>query len=106
MKSLFLSLSLAALSVASPAFAEPAAPRIAVSTAGLDLTTDAGARTLELRILHAATALCGTPSPADARGRVKYDDCRDQARTAAAAGRDRAVALARQQVPVEVAASH
>ena len=106
MKIQFL-IPLAVLGIASPSYAQPAADaRTVVSTAGLDLGTAEGVRALDRRILHAASALCGTPSPADARGRVKYDDCRDQARATAAAGRDRAVALARQQVPVEVAASH
>jgi UrcA family protein len=86
--------SLALLGFASPSFAQPASARLAVSTAGLDLGTPAGVRALDLRILHAASALCGTPSPADPRGRAQTDECRADARGAAATERDRLVRLA------------
>ena len=95
MKTLFL-MPLAVLAFASPVSAQPVNARAAVSTAGLDLGTADGVRALDLRILHAASALCGTPSPADIRGRAAYDECRDQARATAAAERRRIVALARQ----------
>ena len=100
MKSFLITVALAAstLAFAPPASAETAQTRLAVSTAGLDLATERGIRTLDLRILHAASALCGTPSPADARGRVKYEDCRADARTAATAQREQILAAARGQV--------
>lgn len=95
MKTLILSLiPLAFIGFATPASAQPVAAKTAVSTAGLDLATVQGARSLDLRILHAASALCGTPSPADLRGRAKYEQCRDEARATASAGRDRSVELA------------
>lgn len=87
-------LPLALLALASPSIAQPAADRIAVSTAGLDLSTPAGVRALDLRILHAASALCGTPSSADPRGAARADQCRADARAAAAVERDRLVRLA------------
>jgi len=104
MKTLFL-IPLAALAFASPLSAQPVNARAAVSTAGLDLSTAEGIRALDLRILHAASALCGTPSSADVRGRATYDDCRDQARATAAAERSRIVALARKGGGVVVASS-
>lgn len=86
----------AATFTGSPASAEPlrSARTLAVNTAGLDLSTEAGVRSLDLRILHAASALCGTPSPADPRGRIKLDECRTQARVAAAAQREQILAAA------------
>ncbi len=86
----------AAAFTGSPASAEPLrnSRTLAVNTAGLDLSTDAGVRTLDLRILHAASELCGTPSPSDPRGRIKFDECRTDARLAAAAQRDQILAAA------------
>ena len=104
MKILFLAASLAALGVANPVSAQPVNGRTAVSTAGLDLSTAEGQRALDLRILHAASALCGTPSPADVRSRAGYDECRAQARATATAERDRLIELAQQRGAVEVAA--
>jgi UrcA family protein len=100
MKSILITVALAASTLAfrSPASAEPVQGQLAVSTAGLDLSTERGVRMLDLRILHAATALCGTPSPSDPRGRIKFDACRTEARTAAAAQRHRILAAARGQV--------
>ncbi|MFD1610763.1 UrcA family protein [Sphingomonas tabacisoli] len=103
MKTLFL-ISFAALAFASPAHAQPVAAQTAVSTAGLDLGTARGVRALDLRILHAASALCGTPSPADPRGRQDYDQCRADARATVAAERERLLANARSNAPVALAA--
>ena len=102
MKTLFL-IPLAALAFASPLSAQPVNARAAVSTAGLDLGTPDGVRALDLRILHAASALCGTPSSADPRGRATYEQCREEARATAAAERSRGVALARHGGSVAVA---
>lgn len=103
MKTLLLTASFAAVGIVSPVSAQPAPARMAVSTAGLDLATAAGQHELDLRILHASSALCGTPSPADGRGRAAYEQCRAEARATAATGRARALALAQQQSPTEVA---
>jgi UrcA family protein len=102
MKTPFL-IPIALLSVASPLSAQPVSARAAVGTAGLDLGTAAGVRALDLRILHAASALCGTPSAADPRGLAKFDQCRADARATAAAERDRIVRLAGNGAPVVVA---
>jgi UrcA family protein len=93
--STLLAVSAASL-IGSPASAETLRTRtaLAVSTAGLDLSTERGVRTLDLRILHAASELCGTPSLSDARGRIKLDACRAEARAAAALQRDQILAAA------------
>ena len=104
MKSLIIVAAFAAsLVFANPASAQSAPGRLTVSTAGLDLTSADGARALDLRILHAASAVCGTPSLTDARGRIKYEDCRAQARTAATVQRDQIFAAARSQVRLAAA---
>lgn len=85
MKSMLITAALvAAFAGSAPAAAQPASRTSTVSTAGLDLATTRGQRLLELRLLHAASDLCGTPSSADARGRAGFVECRDQARATAA----------------------
>lgn len=93
MKSILITTLLAASAAAftgSPASAEPLHTRaaLAVNTGDLDLSTERGVRTLDLRILHAASALCGTPSPADPRGRIKLENCRADARVTATGQRE------------------
>lgn len=97
MKILFIATALFAVTQSGHVLAQNVpAPRAAVvSTAGLDLGSESGARSLDLRILHAASALCGTPSPADPRGRAAYKACRAEVRASALDQRDRAVELAR-----------
>lgn len=102
MKTLFL-IAAAALGVSAPASAQPAPARLAVSTAGLDLGTAEGARALDLRILHAASALCGTPSSADLRSRARHQACREEARASASAERERLIAEARSGVSIAAA---
>lgn len=92
MKILFLAAVLATAGLANAASAEPATVRTTVSTAGLDLSTPEGLRALDLRILHAASAFCGTPSPADSLAKARHAACRDEFRSSAEAGRARAVA--------------
>ncbi|MBC7637037.1 MAG: UrcA family protein [Acetobacteraceae bacterium] len=82
MKKLCVATALAALSFTAPSQAaaeEPREHRTVVSTAGLDLATVKGQRRLTLRILHAASALCETPSAADPLGWKTYISCRDEA---------------------------
>ena len=91
---------LAAGLAAAPASAQPGAPlQIAISHADLDLRTAAGRAALDLRVLHAARTACGTPSPADPRGRADAEQCVAEARAAAAAQRDAAIALAPRRSP-------
>lgn len=97
MKTLLTLLAVSAATLTgSPAQAEPArTPRtLAVNTAGLDLSSERGVRILDLRILHAASALCGTPSLSDPRGRIKLAECRSEAQLAAAAQREQILAAA------------
>ena len=105
MKSLILIAAFAVptLMFANPVSAEPVPARLTVSTAGLDLSTAKGVRSLDLRILHAASALCGVPSPSDARGRPNYENCRAKARAAASSKREQLLAAARGRVEVAVA---
>ncbi|HEX8364724.1 MAG TPA: UrcA family protein [Allosphingosinicella sp.] len=95
MKTLFVTALVAAglAALPSPTWAQDQ-PRIAVGVADLDLSTPQGRAALDLRLLHAARTACGTPSPADPRGRANLDQCVAEARIAAAAQRDAAVAFA------------
>lgn len=98
MKNFYRFAVLAAVVAAAPAIAEPAglaAQQARVSTAGIDLRSEAGVKSLELRIVRAATELCGQPSSLDALGWKKAQRCRDDVRATATAQRDAAVTLAR-----------
>jgi UrcA family protein len=96
----------AASLVPAPASAQPAGARqIAVSHAGLDLATAKGRAAFNLRLLRAARAACGIPSPADLRGRAKLDECAAETIAAAAPRRDSAIALARRQSGATLASS-
>jgi UrcA family protein len=103
MKTLLITLAIATAFVpANPAAAQaPVSRTAAVSTTGLDLSTDRGQRALELRIVHASGELCGTPSPADPRGRTKLKECRADLQTSAA---EQARILVARAASVEVAA--
>jgi UrcA family protein len=86
MKTLLITLAAATAFVAvNPVAAQgPTGRTAAVSTAGLDLSTERGQRALELRIVHASGELCGTPSSADPHGRAKVKECRAELQTSAA----------------------
>ena len=86
MKTLFIASLLGLAATAAPA------QTLNVRTADLDLSTAAGVKALDLRILHAANALCGTPSPSHIAGRAKLEDCRAQVRASAETARVRAIA--------------
>ena len=103
MKTLLLAAVAAASLSAAPAFAQPAPTRIVISPAGLDLATAEGRAALDLRNLHAARAACGTPSPADARGRATTEECVDSARLAAAGQRDLMIAAAERHARTSLA---
>lgn len=64
---------------AVPAFAEPVAGEVntsVVSTAGLDLSTSAGKRALDHRLVIAAREVCGTASDVDLEGKNDVRACR------------------------------
>ena len=95
----------AASLAASPAPAQTGAEqRVAVSLAGLDLSTAEGRQALDLRLLHAARAACGTPSPADPGGRAKLDDCVAETRAAASSQIGGAIEIADRQSRPRLAA--
>lgn len=67
----------AALIKVSPAFAEPAQVAVSVvHTADLDLSTDAGLRRLDQRLVIAARDVCGTASDVDLAGKNDARACR------------------------------
>ena len=71
----------------SPAFAEPVtSPYVSVvSTAGLDLSSDAGRAELDHRLVTAAYEVCGTPSDIDLVGKNQVRQCRKDVLTDARA---------------------
>jgi UrcA family protein len=89
---------------AAPALAEPAAgPEVNVSivqSADLDLSTDAGRKSLDRRLVHAASDVCGTASDSDLVGKNRVVACR---RSVLADARGKSEQLARQGNPIAVA---
>lgn len=96
MKTLAIAAALAATLAVAPASAQEDR-QIAVRHADLDLTTAAGQATLDLRLLHAARTVCGTPSPADAQGQARTDACVAELVAATAPQRAALVAFAQRQ---------
>ena len=74
-------LALAGAIISSPAYAAPAgeAMSVAVSTAGLDLSSPAGRSMLNRRIGRAATIVCGHPDALDLVSSQATRTCRTQA---------------------------
>ena len=98
MNSLFLVAALTVATFTVPVRAEPSrldTVRATIATRDLDLTTEAGVRILDRRIVVAASRLCGTPSAAVPRARTRFEQCRDAARANADTTRRRAIASAR-----------
>lgn len=96
---IIVAFALLAVAATGSVSAQPLTRTATVSTAGLDLATAKGRRALDLRVLHTASELCGTPSPVDARGRARFDRCRADLRADAA----RAVAALTARATVQVA---
>lgn len=69
-------LATGALIKAVPAFAEPAQAISVVRTADLDLSTHAGRKALDHRLVIAAYQVCGTASDVDLAGKNAVRDCR------------------------------
>ena len=83
------------LSAAAPAIAEPAEPVTSLVQVGdLDLSSQAGQRTLERRLTQAINEVCGDPSPADLVGQNKARNCRQDLRSRLDAERDQRIASA------------
>lgn len=83
MKIALVSALAAATLAATPAFAQGGGRSIAVPHADLDLGRAEDRARLDLRLLHAARAVCGPASPADPYGRQRLADCVTEARSAA-----------------------
>lgn len=90
---------------AVPALAQPAPGAdvnvTIVSTADLDLSTDAGKRALDHRLVNAAREVCGTASDVDLAGQNKARACRE---AVLADARDKGDQLATRGAAITVAA--
>lgn len=81
--------------VTTPAMAEQETERAIVRTGDLNLATTAGERTLNRRIEHAATLVCGRPDPYDIAMSAPVRACRNRAIKRVAPQIDLAIAGAR-----------
>ena len=105
MKTMLTIATLLAASLATPALAQDsAAASLSVRWADLNLTTDAGVRSLDRRIANAASTACGIPSSSDPAGKRTVKECRAEARERAQSQRQVAIALARQANATTLAA--
>jgi UrcA family protein len=92
-----LAATLSAPLATSPTAAQaPAAERVVVSYADLDLASPAGVATLDRRILSAAQTACGPISNADLHGTNLAHECRSRTVEQALSQTRRAIASARQ----------
>ena len=105
---------IALLSLAAFAAAATASPAVAagpetltsiVQTADLDLASPAGQHKLQLRIVHAASEVCGTASDADLVGQNAVRQCRKDTIAKAAEQREQLLAAARRGSAIRVAAA-
>jgi UrcA family protein len=85
------------------AAAEPVTVTSIVPTADLDLSSEAGRRQLDLRIVHAARLVCGEASTADLAGHNAARQCRTHTIAQAASQREQLIAAARGGTPILVA---
>jgi UrcA family protein len=80
----------------APALAEPVtSPEVNVAlvhTADLDLSTQAGQRQLDSRLVQAARDVCGTASDVDLEGKNQVRHCRNEVLARANAQRDQLLA--------------
>lgn len=86
----------AAVLKAAPALAEPVTgPEVNVAlvhTADLDLSTQAGQRQLDSRLVQAAREVCGTASDVDLEGKNQVRHCRTEVLARANAQRNQLLA--------------
>ena len=89
---------------AAPAVAEPLTGQNVsiVSAAGLDLSSAAGRRVLDHRLVIAADEVCGTPSDADLAGKNRARECRE---AVLAEARSASAELATRDSPIRIAAA-
>lgn len=105
MKTMLTIAALLAASLATPVLALDVSGQrsFSIPYADLDLSKEAGVRTLDRRIHNAAAAACGIPSSTDPKGRQKVKACRAEIKASAETQRSRAIALARQSSATELA---
>ena len=89
---------------ASQAF-EPVTATSIVRTADLDLSSDAGQRELDRRIVQAARDVCGEASNVDLEGKNEVRQCREETIAEAASQREQLLAAARSGSPIVVASA-
>jgi UrcA family protein len=96
--------ALLAAPIATSAFAEtPAEHSRIVSYADLDLSRAGDVRKLDGRIGRAIAEVCGSASEADLEGRNEVRRCRAFVRESLSAGRNQALAAAREPAQVAIA---
>lgn len=105
---LFALALIASAATVTPTVAQASEPVIVTSivqTADLDLSTEGGQKTLDLRIIHAAHEVCGTASDVDLIGKRAVRECRTATIAKAASQRDELLAAARSGQPVRIASA-
>jgi UrcA family protein len=99
-------LATAAVLKGAPALADPANLNVSVvRTADLDLSTDAGRRQLDQRLVVAAREVCGTASDADLAGKNHARSCRNDVLAQVHSRRDALIASARSGEPIALTAA-
>jgi UrcA family protein len=92
----------AAVIKAAPALAEPVStPEVNVAlvrTADLDLSSEAGQRQLDSRLVQAAREVCGAASDVDLAGKNQVRHCRTEVLARANAQRDQLLASNRGEI--------
>lgn len=102
-------LTILALVLSSSFAAAPAAAQervvATVTTADLDLASQAGRKALDRRLTQAVIQVCGEASPADLAGQNDVRACRKRTRALAGAAHDRLLAAAARGGSIAVAAA-
>lgn len=84
---------------------EPVTVSSIVHTTDLDLSSDAGQRELDRRIVQAARDVCGAASNVDLEGKNEARQCRADTIAKAGAQREQLLAAARSGSPILVASA-
>jgi len=96
-----LAVTLSAAFTSSPSIAQAPASseRVVVSYSDLDLSSQAGVRTLNRRILTAVQAACGRPSDSDPHGKNVISECRHRNFDQASSQARRVIEMANRDAP-------
>lgn len=94
MKTIIPLAAFGALFLSAPAAAQTHEAQSRIVYEDLDLGSDRGVAELDRRIGTAVRSLCGSASDADPKGRNEVRRCREEARIAASAQRERAIGAA------------